>query len=84
MKKLFVIATLIAFCTAGVATAQSADKVSPQAPVKAAQEEDKKDSKSCCKKSEAKSCSSKDEKGGVAKSCCKGGTHDHAKTEEKK
>lgn len=85
MKKLFVIATLIAFCSAGVATAQSADKVSQQAPAKTTQKDEKKDGKSCCKKGgDAKACSSKDEKAGAAKSCCKGGSHDHAKSEEKK
>ena len=52
MKKLFVIATLIAFCSAGVATAQSADKVSQQAPAKTTQKDEKKTVNLVAKKAE--------------------------------
>lgn len=84
MKKLFVIATLIAFCSAGVATAQSADKGTQQAPAKTTQKDEKKEGHSCCKKgAEGKSCSSKDEKS--SKEGCKGESKEqHAKCSEKK
>lgn len=86
MKKIFIAAAFVAFCSVGSALAQAPATQSNQTkPAAASTSETKKDSHgtgaACCsKKSAAKSCGSEAKAAGKS-SCCQKGGHTDAKAE---